>query len=145
MLEISKKNSLKLWREFLEIFQKVPLTILLGTLRKKKKKEAKWRVFATKKITASLYGIVHNLVLERRERERERERELCVCFCVLQMEEVHQKLELLQYPRASAPSQSLLYAGLERYELLQWLFFRWVVYILDSCYYDSFCFCDAAL
>ncbi|CAK9864332.1 unnamed protein product [Sphagnum jensenii] len=40
------------------------------------------------------------------------------------MEEVHQKLELLQYPRASAPSQSLLYAGLERYELLQWLFFR---------------------
>jgi hypothetical protein len=82
MLEISKKNSLKLWREFLEIFQKVPLTILLGTLRKKKKKEAKWRVFATKKITASLYGIVHNLVLERRERERERERELCVCLCV---------------------------------------------------------------
>jgi hypothetical protein len=47
-----------------------------------------------------------------------------VFFCVLQMEEVHQKLELLQYPRASAPSQSLLYAGLERYELLQWLFFR---------------------
>ncbi len=69
-----------------------------------------------------------------RERE-ERESGVCVFvfFCVLQMEEVHQKLELLQYPRASAPSQSLLYAGLERYELLQWLFFRWVIYLLDSC------------
>lgn len=40
------------------------------------------------------------------------------------MEEVHQKLAQLQYPRSSAPSQSLLYAGLERYALLEWLFFR---------------------
>jgi len=128
-------------------FPKSSLDHLALDFKKKEKKEPKWRVFATKKITASLYGIVYNLVLERRERERERESCVCVCvrFCVLQMEEVHQKLELLQYPRASAPSQSLLYAGLERYELLQWLFFRWVVYILDSCYYDSFCFCDAAL
>jgi hypothetical protein len=47
-----------LWRDFLEIFQKVPLTILLGTLKKNEKKEAKWRVFATKKITPSLYGII---------------------------------------------------------------------------------------
>jgi hypothetical protein len=39
MLEISKKNSLKMWRAFLEIFQKVPLTILLGTLKKTKKKK----------------------------------------------------------------------------------------------------------
>jgi len=47
-----------LWRDFLEIFQKVPLTILLGTFKKNEKKEAKWRVLATKKIPASLYGII---------------------------------------------------------------------------------------
>ncbi|CAM6120158.1 unnamed protein product [Calypogeia fissa] len=40
------------------------------------------------------------------------------------MEEVHQKLVMLNYPRASVPFQSLLYAGNERYTLLEWLFFR---------------------
>lgn len=51
------------------------------------------------------------------------------------MEEVHQKLAQLQYPRSSAPSQSLLYAGLERYALLEWLFFRF-----DPCLYLCVCF-----
>nr|CAD1832788.1 unnamed protein product [Ananas comosus var. bracteatus] len=41
-----------------------------------------------------------------------------------QMEEVQRKLALLNYPRANAPSQSLLFAGVERYALLEWLFFR---------------------
>lgn len=41
------------------------------------------------------------------------------------MDDVHHKLSLLNYPRSSAPSQSLLYAGLERYALLDWLFFRY--------------------
>ncbi|KAG6554794.1 hypothetical protein Mapa_003814 [Marchantia paleacea] len=40
------------------------------------------------------------------------------------MEEVHQKLVTLNYPRASVPFQSLLYAGTERYILLEWLFFK---------------------
>jgi hypothetical protein len=62
-------------------FPKSSLDHLALDFKKKEKKEPKWRVFATKKITASLYGIVYNLVLERRERERERERELCVCLC----------------------------------------------------------------
>eukprot|EP00268_Persea_americana_P043240 TRINITY_DN43412_c0_g1_i4.p1 TRINITY_DN43412_c0_g1~~TRINITY_DN43412_c0_g1_i4.p1 ORF type:complete len:287 (-),score=52.96 TRINITY_DN43412_c0_g1_i4:313-1173(-) len=41
-----------------------------------------------------------------------------------QMEEIQRKLALLNYPRANAPSQSLLFAGMERYALLEWLFFR---------------------
>ncbi|KAI3927590.1 hypothetical protein MKX01_026523 [Papaver californicum] len=41
-----------------------------------------------------------------------------------QMEEIQRKLGLLNYPRANAPSQSLLFAGMERYALLEWLFFR---------------------
>ncbi|KAI0502146.1 hypothetical protein KFK09_017093 [Dendrobium nobile] len=41
-----------------------------------------------------------------------------------QMEEIQRKLSLLSYPRANAPSQALLYAGVERYALLEWLFFR---------------------
>lgn len=45
-------------------------------------------------------------------------------FVPRSMDEVHQKLSLLHYPRSSAPSQSLLYAGFERYALLDWLFFR---------------------
>lgn len=40
------------------------------------------------------------------------------------MEEIQQKLVALSYPRANVPAQSLLYAGLERYALLEWLFFR---------------------
>jgi hypothetical protein len=42
-----------------------------------------------------------------------------------QMEEIQRKLALLAYPRASAPAQSLLFAGVERYRLLEWLFFRY--------------------
>ncbi|KAL0308797.1 UNVERIFIED_CONTAM: AUGMIN subunit [Sesamum radiatum] len=41
-----------------------------------------------------------------------------------QMEEVQKKLAMLNYPRANAPSQSLLFAGMERYALLEWLFFK---------------------
>ncbi|CAO2182208.1 unnamed protein product [Urochloa humidicola] len=41
-----------------------------------------------------------------------------------QMEEIQRKLSLLAYPRANAPAQSLLFAGVERYRLLEWLFFR---------------------
>ncbi|CAM8935522.1 unnamed protein product [Rhodiola kirilowii] len=40
------------------------------------------------------------------------------------MEEIQKKLVMLNYPRANAPAQSLLFAGMERYELLEWLFFR---------------------
>jgi hypothetical protein len=42
-----------------------------------------------------------------------------------QMEEIQRKLAVLAYPRASAPAQSLLFAGVERYRLLEWLFFRY--------------------
>jgi hypothetical protein len=41
-----------------------------------------------------------------------------------QMEEIQRKLAVLAYPRANAPAQSLLFAGVERYRLLEWLFFR---------------------
>ncbi|KAJ8763154.1 hypothetical protein K2173_025539 [Erythroxylum novogranatense] len=41
-----------------------------------------------------------------------------------QMEEVQRKLGMLKYPRANAPAQSLLFAGMERYALLEWLFFK---------------------
>ncbi|KGN56627.1 AUGMIN subunit 7 [Benincasa hispida] len=41
-----------------------------------------------------------------------------------QMEEIQRKLSMLNYPRANAPAQSLLFAGMERYALLEWLFFR---------------------
>uniref|UniRef100_A0A1J3J9A6 AUGMIN subunit 7 n=1 Tax=Noccaea caerulescens TaxID=107243 RepID=A0A1J3J9A6_NOCCA len=41
-----------------------------------------------------------------------------------QMEEIQKKLALLSYPRANAPAQSLLFAGMERYALLEWLFFK---------------------
>ncbi|CAO2835073.1 unnamed protein product [Amaranthus hypochondriacus] len=41
-----------------------------------------------------------------------------------QMEEIQKKLTMLNYPRANAPAQSLLFAGMERYALLEWLFFR---------------------
>ncbi|KAL5560836.1 hypothetical protein UlMin_037047 [Ulmus minor] len=40
------------------------------------------------------------------------------------MEEIQRKLGMLKYPRANAPAQSLLFAGMERYALLEWLFFR---------------------
>ncbi|KAJ6854996.1 hypothetical protein NC651_039847 [Populus alba x Populus x berolinensis] len=41
-----------------------------------------------------------------------------------QMEEIQRKLGMLNYPRANAPSQFLLFAGMERYALLEWLFFK---------------------
>ncbi|CAK7342874.1 unnamed protein product [Dovyalis caffra] len=41
-----------------------------------------------------------------------------------QMEEIQRKLGILNYPRAKAPAQSLLFAGMERYALLEWLFFK---------------------
>ncbi|KMZ73813.1 hypothetical protein ZOSMA_13G00140 [Zostera marina] len=41
-----------------------------------------------------------------------------------QIKEIQRKLSRLNYPRAEAQSQSLLYAGIERYALLEWLFFR---------------------
>ncbi|KAF8395727.1 hypothetical protein HHK36_019677 [Tetracentron sinense] len=41
-----------------------------------------------------------------------------------QMEEIQRKLGMLNYPRSNAPAQSLLFAGMERYALLEWLFFR---------------------
>ncbi|KAG8076193.1 hypothetical protein GUJ93_ZPchr0006g46292 [Zizania palustris] len=41
-----------------------------------------------------------------------------------QMEEIQRKLAVVAYPRANAPAQSLLFAGVERYRLLEWLFFR---------------------
>lgn len=44
-----------------------------------------------------------------------------------QMEEIQKKLTILNYPRANAPAQSLLFAGMERYALLEWLFFRFIL------------------
>ncbi|KAJ4721409.1 AUGMIN subunit 7 [Melia azedarach] len=41
-----------------------------------------------------------------------------------QMEEIQRKLAMINYPRANAPAQSLLFAGMERYSLLEWLFFK---------------------
>ncbi|KAG6400546.1 hypothetical protein SASPL_137386 [Salvia splendens] len=41
-----------------------------------------------------------------------------------QMEQVQKKLAMLNYPRANTPAQSLLFAGMERYALLEWLFFK---------------------
>ncbi|KAF0896078.1 hypothetical protein E2562_018193 [Oryza meyeriana var. granulata] len=38
-----------------------------------------------------------------------------------QMEEIQRKLAVLAYPRANAPAQSLLFAGVERYRLLELL------------------------
>ncbi|KAL3565166.1 hypothetical protein D5086_033212, partial [Populus alba] len=41
-----------------------------------------------------------------------------------QMEEIQRKLGMLNYPRANAPAQFLLFAGMKRYALLEWLFFK---------------------
>ncbi|AES97173.1 plant nuclear matrix protein [Medicago truncatula] len=41
-----------------------------------------------------------------------------------QMEAIQKKLGMLNYPRANASAQSLLFAGMERYALFEWLFFR---------------------
>ena len=41
-----------------------------------------------------------------------------------QMEDIQRKLAMLNYPRANAPAQSLLFTGMERYAFLEWLFFR---------------------
>ena len=45
-------------------------------------------------------------------------------MAVKQLEEIQKKLTMLNYPRSYAPAQSLLFAGMERYALLEWLFFR---------------------
>ncbi|KAF7803959.1 AUGMIN subunit 7 [Senna tora] len=42
----------------------------------------------------------------------------------LRLQKIRKKLAMLNYPRANAPAQSLLFAGMERYALLEWLFFR---------------------
>jgi len=44
-----------------------------------------------------------------------------------QMEAIQKKLGMLNYPRANASAQSLLFAGMERYALLEWLFFRYLL------------------
>ncbi|XP_016649995.1 PREDICTED: AUGMIN subunit 7-like isoform X2 [Prunus mume] len=41
-----------------------------------------------------------------------------------QMEEIQRKLAMLNYSKANAPARSFLFAGMERYALLEWLFFR---------------------
>ncbi|KAL0735663.1 hypothetical protein Bca4012_011873 [Brassica carinata] len=41
-----------------------------------------------------------------------------------QMVEIQKKLGRLSYPRADAPAQSLLFAGMERCALREWLFFK---------------------
>ena len=50
-----------------------------------------------------------------------------------QMEEIQKKLGMLNYPRANAPAQSLLFAGMERYALLEWLFFRYLPPLSQLC------------
>ncbi|GMY23632.1 AUGMIN subunit 7 [Fagus crenata] len=56
----------------------------------------------------------------QRESVGKKEREMTA----RQMEDIQRKLAMLNYPRANAPAQSLLFAGMERYALLEWLFFR---------------------
>lgn len=57
-----------------------------------------------------------------------------------QMEEVQKKLAMLNYSRANAPAQSLLFAGMERYALLEWLFFKYgsievSILLCEFCYW----------
>ena len=54
-----------------------------------------------------------------------------------QMEEIQRKLSTLNYPRANAPAQSLLFAGMERYALLEWLFFRYDMSSFTTLRFDS--------
>lgn len=58
------------------------------------------------------------------------------------MEEIQKKLGLLNYPRANAPAQSLLFAGMERYALLEWLFFKYFSFFSD---FESICSFDLRL
>jgi len=53
------------------------------------------------------------------------------------MEEIQRKLGMLNYPRANAPAQFLLFAGMERYALLEWLFFKYPI----SPYYHHHVLC----
>ena len=55
----------------------------------------------------------------------ERSRAETAAMASKQMEEIRRKLSLLEYPRSNAPAESLLFAGVERYRLLEWLFFRY--------------------
>jgi hypothetical protein len=55
-----------------------------------------------------------------------------------QMEDIQRKLGMLNYSRANAPAQSLLFAGMERYALLEWLFFKYPIspyYYLVLCHF----------
>lgn len=56
-----------------------------------------------------------------------------------QMEEIRKKLADLNYPRANAPAQSLLFAGMERYALLEWLFFRYLIFLCFWKFIYLFC------
>jgi len=56
-----------------------------------------------------------------------------------QMEEIRKKLADLNYPRANAPAQSLLFAGMERYALLEWLFFRYLSFLCFWKFIYLFC------
>ncbi|KAF2563804.1 hypothetical protein F2Q70_00014434 [Brassica cretica] len=49
-----------------------------------------------------------------------------------QMEEIQKKLGKISYPTANAPAQSLLFAGMERYALLEWLFFKLISLFLSD-------------
>ncbi|KAH9618250.1 hypothetical protein KSS87_001654 [Heliosperma pusillum] len=64
----------------------------------------------------------HALMTQTPHQGRRREKDLEMA--AKQMEEIQKKLTMLNYARANAPAQSLLFAGIERYALLEWLFFR---------------------
>lgn len=49
-------------------------------------------------------------------------------MATMQMEAIQKKLAMLNYSRANAPAQSLLFSGMERYALLEWLFFRYLLF-----------------
>lgn len=53
-----------------------------------------------------------------------------------QMEAIQKKLGMLNYPRANASAQSLLFAGMERYALFEWLFFRYLLFSVIKIHSD---------
>lgn len=55
-----------------------------------------------------------------------------VLMAAKQMEEIQKKVRKISYPRANAPAQSLLFAGMERYALLEWLFFKLISLFLSD-------------
>ena len=68
---------------------------------------------------------------KRKQEDKEKE-----TMAAKQMEDIQGKLGMLNYPRANAPAQSLLFAGMERYALLEWLFFK---YPISPYYYLVLC------